>query len=75
LVLSVVAVDLARGGAQCSIRREGDSYLFANDQGSRARFKFTGREQLEQVEGQWDPAVVCTVTRDNQGRTAFSGSP
>jgi hypothetical protein len=62
---------LSQGGAPCSVRREGDGYLFTNDQGSWARFKFTGRNRLEQVEGQWDPAVVCTVTRDDRGRTVL----
>jgi hypothetical protein len=42
---------------------------------SAVHFKFTGRDRLEQVKGQWDPTVVCTVTRDNPGRTAFTESP
>jgi len=59
---------LSQGGAPCSVRREGDSYIFTNDQGSWARFQFTGRDRLEQVEGQWDPSVACKVTRDRDGR-------
>ncbi len=59
---------LSQGGAWCSVRREGDSYIFVNDQGSWARFVFTGRNRLEQVEGQWDPSVVCAVTSDRRGR-------
>jgi hypothetical protein len=61
----------SQGGAWCSVRREGDSYIFVNDQGSWARFTWAGRDRLEQVEGQWDPNVVCTVTRDYDGRTVL----
>jgi hypothetical protein len=62
---------LSQGGAWCSVRRAGDSYLFTNEQGSWARFVFNGPDRLEQVEGQWDPSVVCSVTSDRRGRTVL----
>jgi hypothetical protein len=62
---------LSQGGAPCSVERRRDSYTFTNEQGSWARFVFAGRNRLEQVAGEWDPAVVCTVTRDRLGRTVL----
>jgi hypothetical protein len=59
---------LSQGGAPCEVRREGDSYVFINDQGSWARFVFASDIRLEQVDGQWDRNVTCTVTRDELGR-------
>ncbi len=61
----------SQGGAPCSVERRGRSYIFTNDQGSWARFVFTRPNRLEQVAGQWDPGVVCTVTRDRRGRTVL----
>jgi hypothetical protein len=62
---------VSQGGAPCSVRRDGDSYIFTNDQGSWARFVFAGPNRLEQVEGQWDRNVVCVVIRDEAGRTSL----
>jgi hypothetical protein len=62
---------LSQGGAWCSVRREGDSFIFINDQGSWARFVWAGPNRLVQVEGQWDPSVVATVTSDRRGRTVL----
>jgi hypothetical protein len=59
---------LSQGGAPCLVRRDGDSYIFTNDQGSSARFVFAGPNRLEQVEGQWDRNVVCVQVRDERGR-------
>lgn len=59
---------LNQGGAQCEVRREGDSYVFINENGSWARFAYATAIRLEQSEGQWDRNVTCTVTRDEQGR-------
>lgn len=59
---------LSQGGAPCAVRRDGDSYIFTNDQGSSARFVFAGPNRLEQVEGEWDRNVVCVLVRDEQGR-------
>jgi hypothetical protein len=58
-----------QGGAPCYVERRRESYVFTNEQGSRARFVFTGRNRLEQTgRTEWDPAVVCTVTSDRFGR-------
>jgi hypothetical protein len=62
---------VTQGGASCSVRRDGDSYVFTNEQGSWARFVSSGRNRLEQSDGQWDRNVTCTVTRDDQGRLAL----
>jgi hypothetical protein len=55
---------VTQGGDPCSVRREGDGYTFLNEQGSSARFVYAGPNRLEQVEGEWDPSVVCTVRRE-----------
>jgi hypothetical protein len=63
---------LSQGGAPCFVEGRRDSYVFINDQGSRARFVFTGPNQLEQIGPTgWDPTVVCTVTRDRFGLTVL----
>jgi hypothetical protein len=63
---------VTQGGAPCFVDRRRDSYVFVNEQGSRARFVFVGPNRLEQVGfGEWDPSVVCTVTRDRWGRTVL----
>jgi len=56
----------ARAYCQVSPRRGG--YLFVNENGSPARFAFSGPGQLRMVRGEWDPNVVVSVTRDAQGR-------
>ena len=56
-----------QGGDSCSVQREGDSYVFTNEKGSWARFVYASDIRLEQVDGQWDRNVTCTVTRDDQG--------
>jgi hypothetical protein len=62
---------VSQAGAPCSVRREGDSYVFTNEQGSWARFVSAGPNRLEQSDGQWDRSVTCAVTRDDQGRLAL----
>jgi hypothetical protein len=63
---------VSQGGAPCFVERRRDSYVFTNDEGSRARFVFTGRNRLEQTgRTEWDPSVVCTVTTDRFGRTVL----
>jgi hypothetical protein len=59
---------VTQGGAPCSVRRDGDSYVFTNEQGSWARFVSAGPNRLEQVDGQWNRSTTCTVIRDDQGR-------
>jgi hypothetical protein len=64
-------------GAACYVhrRRNMNGYTFINDHGSWAWFVFDGRRgpwaRFVQVAGQWDPAVVCTVTQDRLGRTVL----
>jgi hypothetical protein len=66
---------LSQGGAPCYVRREEGGYLFVNDQGSWAHFVYNGPDQLVQDgPGQWDPSVVCTVSRDSGGRTVLTFS-
>lgn len=51
-------------GGLCSVYRQGRSYAFVNENGSRASFVFTAPNRLEMVSGQWDPSVVVKVIRD-----------
>jgi hypothetical protein len=62
---------VTQGGDPCSVERRGRAYVFINENGSWARFVFTGPNRLEQVAGQWDRSVVCTVKRDRSGRTVL----
>jgi hypothetical protein len=63
---------LHQNGGPCSVERRRDGYLFINEQGSWARFVFTGPNRLEQVGvTEWDPSTVCTVSRDRFGRTVL----
>jgi hypothetical protein len=56
---------------RCFVERRGRGYTFVNENGSRARFVFTGPRTLEQVSGEWDPSVVARVSRDRRGRTVI----
>jgi hypothetical protein len=61
-----------QSGQWCSVQREDGGYLFVNEQGSPAHFVFTGPNELSQTGAtQWDPSVVCTVSRDRSGRTVL----
>jgi len=60
-------VNRANGGS-CSVYRHGRSYVFVNENGSRARFAFTAPRQLEMVSGEWDGSIVVTVVRGRFGR-------
>jgi hypothetical protein len=62
-------------GKECEIYRRGRSYVFVNENGSRARFVFTGPRRLEQVSGEWDPSVTATVLRGRSGLTIRFDSP
>jgi hypothetical protein len=63
---------VARGnGGECEIYRRGRSYVFVNENGSRARFVFDGPRRLKQVSGDWDPSVTAKVLRGRGGRTTI----
>jgi hypothetical protein len=55
-------------GRECSVARTRRGYLFTNENGSPAWFVYTAPRRLEQVSGEWDPAVVCIVLRGRFGR-------
>ena len=55
-------------GGECSVYAQGRSYVFVNENGSRARFTFTAPGRLEMVSGNWDPSVVVTVVPGRFGR-------
>jgi hypothetical protein len=56
-------------GGQCSVYRRGGGYVFVNENGSKARFVYSGSNQLVWVAGDWDPNIVVTVLRSRDGRT------
>jgi hypothetical protein len=55
-------------GGTAYIYKRGRGYLFVNEQGTEARFAYTGRGRLEMTSGDWDP-TVATVGQDRRGRT------
>jgi len=55
-------------GQPCQVDRRGRDYVFTNENGSLARFAFTGPGRLRMVEGDWNPDTVVTVTQDRYGR-------
>jgi len=58
--------NVSAGGTAYVYKRRG-GYLFVNEQGSEARFEYTGRGKLEMTSGDWDPTTV-TVGKDRRGR-------
>lgn len=60
---------VANSGGPCTVARVGADYLFVNDKGSTARFRFIGPDTLAWVSGGWDPNVVARVGQDRLGRT------
>lgn len=67
-------------GAECSIFRQGRTFVFINEGGTRARFRYVGPRRLEMVAGDWDPRTVATVEGLNpEGRMVIrfdsTGSP
>ena len=58
-------------GAECFVYVQGRGFVFVNENGSRARFVFVGQGRLQQTEGEWDPNVVATISRDRVGRTVL----
>ena len=56
-------------GRVCTVVRRGDTYIFRNENGSRALFAFVGPNRLGIVSTRdWDPNVVATIGRDRLGR-------
>jgi hypothetical protein len=58
-------------GKPTEVYRRGRGYVFVNENGTRARFEFDGRDRLRLVSGDWNPDTVVTVTRDDSGRLAL----
>jgi hypothetical protein len=67
-------INQSNGGA-CSVYPQGRSFVFVNENGSRARFVFAGPRRLEMVSGQWDPSVVVTVLPRRGGPVLRFDSP
>jgi hypothetical protein len=51
------------------VGRVGTDYIFVNDHGTEARFRYVGPRRLAWVGGGWDPNVVVTVGPGGRGRT------
>jgi hypothetical protein len=62
-------------GGRCSVYPQGRGFVFVNENGSKARFVFTGPRRLEMVSGQWDPSVVVTVVPRRGGPVLRFDSP
>ena len=65
--LSGPYVNTSNDGA-CEVYRQGRDYVFVNENGTPARFRFVGRGRLEMVSGDWNPDTVVTVGRGRDGR-------
>jgi hypothetical protein len=55
-------------GGMCYVYRSDGGYQFVNENGQWAQFVYTAPNRLEQVAGEWDRNVVCTVVHDRWGR-------
>jgi len=60
-------VNTSNGGA-CEVYRQGRDYVFVNENGTPARFRFVGPNQLRIVSGDWNPNTVATVGQGRDGR-------
>jgi hypothetical protein len=58
----------SESGGACTVARVGRDYIFTNDKGTSARYRFSGPDTLVWVGGGWDPNVVATVSRGRLGR-------
>lgn len=56
-------------GGVCQIYRQGRGFVFVNENGTPARFDFTGPRRLGLTSGDWNPYIVATVGQDEYGRT------
>jgi hypothetical protein len=66
--LSGPYVNTSNGGA-CEVYRRGRDYVFVNENGTPARFRFVAPGQLRLISGDWNPATVATLGTDREGRT------
>jgi hypothetical protein len=65
-------------GGTCYIYSRRNGYLFVNEQGSEALFRYRGPGRLEMVEGEWDDTSATVMqTRDGRLRIKFvsTGKP
>jgi len=65
--LSGTYVNTSNNGT-CEVYREGRNYVFVNENGTPARFRFVGPDQLRIVSGDWNPNTVATVGVGRDGR-------
>ncbi|MBI1917944.1 MAG: hypothetical protein HYS12_24890 [Planctomycetes bacterium] len=65
--LSGTYVNTSNGGT-CEVYREGRDYVFVNENGTPARFRFVGPGRLRMVAGDWNPTIVATVGVGRDGR-------
>ncbi len=64
-------VNVTNGGP-CAVARVGPDYVFTNEKGDPARFRFVGPDRLAYVSGRgWDPNIVATVGTNRRGRTTI----
>ena len=52
----------------CEVYREGRDYVFVNEKGTPARFRFVRPGELRMVRGEWNPDTVATVGQGRDGR-------
>jgi hypothetical protein len=66
-------------GGYCHVYQQGNSFIFVNEKGDRARFIFAGPGRLRMVGGDWNPNTIVLVNRARSGRTRLDfkepGSP
>ena len=65
--LSGTYVNTSNNGT-CEVFRRGRDYVFVNENGTPARFRFVGPNQLRIVSGDWNPNTVATVGMGRDGR-------
>src|ERR1043166_2660605 len=52
----------------CEVYRRGRDYIFINENGTRACFRFVGPGELRMVSGGWNPDTIATVGTGRDGR-------
>jgi hypothetical protein len=58
-------------GGRCFVARAGAGYIFTNENGTPARFVFSGPGRLRMTSGNWDPNTTVFVERGRRGRLAL----
>ena len=56
---------------QCQIRQRFTTILFINERGTQAQFGYVAPGQLRMISGGWNPAIVVTVSKQQDGKTLF----